>query len=103
MLPVTAMNLLQSIELLTRAVRVFAARCVAGLDANRARCEANIEQSLAMCTALAPEIGYEAAARIAKVAHETGRTVRDVALELSGLEKTALDRVLDPARQAGER
>jgi len=99
MLPVTAHNLLQAIELLTNASRVFARRCVAGLEADVAKCEANIEQSLAMCTALAPEIGYDKAAKIAKVAYESGRTVREVALEMSGLEKKKLDELLDARSQ----
>ena len=99
MLPVTAYNLLQSIALLARASEVFARRCVAGLEADAVKCEANIEQSLAMCTALAPEIGYDQAAKIAKVAYETGRTVREVALEISGLDKRKLDELLDPKSQ----
>jgi len=99
MMPVIAYNLLQSIELLTRASRVFAQRCVRGLEANVERCEGNIERSLAMCAALAPEIGYDKAAKIAKAASETGRTVREVALELSGLEKSTVDRLLDPKHQ----
>jgi fumarate hydratase class II len=99
MLPVTAYNLLQAIELLTNASRVFARRCVAGLEADAGKCEANIEQSLAMCTALAPEIGYDKAAKIAKVAYETGRTVREVALEISGLDKKKLDELLDARSQ----
>jgi fumarate hydratase class II len=60
-----------------------------------------LEQSLAMCTALAPVIGYDKAARIAKTAYETGRTVREVALESSGLDKTTLDKLLDPRAQTG--
>jgi fumarate hydratase class II len=99
MMPVMAYNLLQSIELLTNASRVFARRCVAGLEADVARCESNIDQSLAMCTALAPVIGYDKAAQIAKVAYETGRTVKEVALEMSGLDKTTLSGLLDPAKQ----
>ncbi len=99
MLPVTAHNLLQAIELLTNAARVFSRRCVVGLEADVAKCEANIEQSLAMCTALAPEIGYDKAAKIAKVAYESGRTVREVALEMSGLEKKKLDELLDARSQ----
>src|SRR5436309_2207819 len=71
MLPVTAYNLLQSITLLTRASQVFSRRCVAGLEANQQRCESNLEQSLALATALAPQLGYDQAARIAKVAYET--------------------------------
>jgi fumarate hydratase class II len=99
MLPVIAYNLLQSIELLANASRVFARRCVAGLEADVERCQANIEQSLAMCTALAPVIGYDKAAHIAKVAYETRRTVREVAIELSGLDKAKLDELLDPVKQ----
>src|SRR6266404_2623798 len=79
MLPVTAYNLLQAVELLASASRVFARRCVAGLEADAEKCESNIEKSLAMCTSLAPVIGYDKAAKIAKVAYETGRTVREVA------------------------
>ena len=99
MQPVAAYNLLQSIELLTSASRVFARRCITGLEADAEKCEGNIEQSLAMCTALAPEIGYDKAAKIAKVAYETGRTVREVALEISGLDKAKLDKLLDAKSQ----
>jgi fumarate hydratase class II len=103
MLPVTAYNLLQSIELLASASRVFARRCLADLEADKEKCESNIEQSLAMCTALAPVIGYDKAAQIAKVAYESGRTVREVALEISGLEKRRIDELLEPRKQTGRR
>src|SRR5690606_19400405 len=66
MMPVMAYNLLQSVSLLATASRVFADRCVAGLEADRERCESLVEQSLAMCTSLAPLIGYDEAAAIAK-------------------------------------
>jgi fumarate hydratase class II len=98
MLPVTAYNLLQSISLLSAASRVFTGRCIEGLEADRQQCESTIEWSLAMCTALVPVIGYDKAAQIAKVAHETGRTVREVAMEMSGLEKTRIDDLLDPRK-----
>jgi fumarate hydratase class II len=99
MLPVTAYNLLQSIDLLASASRIFARRCVAGLEADAGKCESNIEQSLAMCTALAPVIGYDNAAKIAKIAYENGRTVREVALETSGLDERRIDELLDPRSQ----
>jgi fumarate hydratase class II len=99
MLPLIAHNLLESIKILANGSRVFARRCVAGLEADVARCEGNIENSLAMCTALAPVIGYDKAAKIAKIAHETGRTVRQVALEMSGLDKARLDQLLDARSQ----
>ncbi len=98
MLPVIAHNLLQSIALLARAAENFAVRCVEGLRANPERCRAGIEQSLAMCTALAPEIGYEAAAEIAKEAYRTGKTVRQVALEKKVLPAERLAHLLDPWR-----
>src|SRR6058998_319587 len=98
MLPVMAHNLLQSIALLARAAENFAVRCVEGLKANPERCRAGIEQSLAMCTALAPEIGYEAAAEIAKEAYRTGKTIRQVALEKKVLPTDRLAHLLDPWR-----
>jgi fumarate hydratase class II len=100
MMPVIAYNLLQSIELLTNASRIFARRCVAALEANVERCEASIERSLALSTGLAPVIGYDQAAKIAKVAYETNRTVREVAAEMSGLDAKTLDEILD-ARKTG--
>jgi fumarate hydratase class II len=99
MLPVIAHNLLESIELLTNGSRVFAKRCIAGLEADVTKCEGNIENSLAMCTSLAPVIGYDKAAKIAKIAYETGKTIRQVALEVSGLDKAKLDQLLDARSQ----
>ncbi|HZR16160.1 MAG TPA: class II fumarate hydratase [Verrucomicrobiae bacterium] len=99
MLPVTVHNLLQAVELLSAGCRVFTERCITGLEADRAKCESNLEQSLAVCTALAPVIGYDQAAQIAKRAYESGRTVREVALESAGLDRQTLDRLLDPRSQ----
>jgi fumarate hydratase class II len=98
MMPVMAYNLLQSIELLSRAARVFADRCAAGIEANRERCEGLVEQSLAMCTSLAPVIGYDKAADIAKEAFKTGKTVRQIALERKLMSEAELNKVLDPRR-----
>lgn len=98
MLPVMAHNLLESVGLLARAADNFARRCVEGIAADQARCEAALEQSLAMCTALAPEIGYEAAAEIAKEAYRTGRTVREVAALKKVLPESRLQYLLDPRR-----
>lgn len=99
MMPVMTYNLLLSIDLLTTGSRVFARRCVAGLEADVEKCEGNIERSLAMCTALAPVIGYDQAAKIAKVAYQTNRNIREVALETTGLDKAKLDQLLDPRNQ----
>lgn len=98
MLPIMAYNLLQSIELLATASNNFAAKCIEGITANKERCQSLIEQSLAMCTALAPEIGYEAAAKLAKEAYRSGKTVREVAKEQKVLPEKRLDELLDPWR-----
>jgi fumarate hydratase class II len=96
MMPLITHNLLQSVTLLANAAEQFSGRCVKGLQADRQRCESLIEQSLAMCTALAPVIGYDRAAQIAKKAHESGKTVREVAREEQVLPDAELERLLDP-------
>jgi fumarate hydratase class II len=101
MMPVMAYDLLDSIELLAAASRNFAEKLVDGLQANRARAEGFVEQSLAMGTALAPEIGYDRAAALVKEAYASGRTVREVAREQSGLGEEKLRALLDPESMAG--
>jgi len=98
MMPVMAYNILQSIELLSHAAAVFADRCVAGLEANVERCQTMVEQSLAMCTSLAPLIGYDKAAEIAKESFKTGKTVRQVAMEKKLLSEAELNKAMDPIR-----
>jgi fumarate hydratase class II len=98
MMPVMAYNLLQSIELLSRAARLFADKCVSGIAANRDRCESLVEQSLAMCTSLAPIIGYDKASEIAKESLKTGKTVRQIAMERKIVDKETLNKALDPRR-----
>jgi len=99
MMPVIAYNLLQSIEVLANAARLLAERCVDGLEANRERCEEMVEKSLAMVTALAPRIGYDKAAELAKEAFATGRTVRELATAMEVLPLDELERVLDARSQ----
>ena len=96
MMPVMAHNLLQSIELLANGTVQFNEQCLVGLEADRERCESLVEESLAMCTALAPVIGYDQAAEIAKEAYRTRKTVREVAMERKVLPAAELDRILDP-------
>jgi fumarate hydratase class II len=96
MMPMMTHNLLQSIHLLTQAVNIFTEKCIVGLTADSHRAEAMIENSLAMVTALSPRLGYEAAAKIAKEAYETGKTVRQVAMEHQVLPEAELDKLLDP-------
>ena len=98
MMPVMAHNLLESIRLLAASAVNFAERCIDGIQAEKVRANEMIEKSLAMCTALAPEIGYDAAAAIAKESHQTGRTVREVTLEKGILSPQRLKEILDPRR-----
>ena len=100
-MPLIATNLLAAIRLLSNAAKVFTRRCLAGLEANEARCRELIEQSLAMVTVLAPRIGYDAAADLAKRAHSSGKTIREVCIEESVLPAEVLDDLLDPRRQTG--
>ena len=96
MMPVITYNLLQSIDLLSKGVLVFTEKCISGLRANETRTKELVELSLAMCTALSPKIGYDSAAKIAKQAYATGKTIREVALELNVLPPDELNKVLDP-------
>jgi fumarate hydratase class II len=96
MQPVIAYNLLQSISLLANGSRVLAEKCVDGIQADRERCAQMVERSLAMVTALAPKIGYDQAASIAKEAYASGRTVREVASEKKLLSEQELAKILDP-------
>jgi fumarate hydratase class II len=98
MMPMMADNLLESLELLTSVSQLFARRCVAGIVANRERCRQLIEGSLALTTALAPRLGYDEAARLAKLAYQEGRTVREVAAREARLPADELERLLDPDR-----
>ena len=96
MMPLIAHNLLQSIDLLTKAIQNFSNKCIKGLDADRTRCEEMIEKSLALATALTPKIGYEKAARIAKKAYDLRKNIREVAEEEGILSRQELDHLLDP-------
>jgi fumarate hydratase, class II len=93
-IPLIARNLLQSITLLASATRLFATRCVDGLQANRENCERAGEATLAIATALNPYIGYDRAAAIVKEAASSGRSLREVARE-HGVEESVLTEALD--------
>jgi fumarate hydratase class II len=97
MLPMIARNLLESISIIAGAAVMFRERLIDGLEADEEVCANYIEGSLAMCTALAPVIGYDAAAAIAKEAFASGRTVREVARERKVVSEAELERLLDPA------
>lgn len=103
MMPVMAYDLLHSIELLANASANFAEKCVSGIEANEHRLRELVERSLALCTALTPEIGYERAAALAKKASASGKTIREVAQEESGIPPERLARLLDPWSMAGDK
>ncbi|CAB1071876.1 aspartate ammonia-lyase [Alkalispirochaeta odontotermitis] len=94
MLPVIAYNLLQSIATLASVAEAFNTKCIAGIRADREACAAYIERSLALVTGLVPKIGYDQAAIVAKKAYETGKTIRQVALEGALLPEKELDDLL---------
>src|SRR3546814_13817887 len=79
----------------------FATRCVEGIEANEARITELVDRSLMLVTALAPEIGYDQAATIAKHAHETGSTLREAAPDLGTVDAATFDRLVDPRRMLG--
>lgn len=104
-MPLLAACLLESIDLLTNVSVAFREKCVDGIQADEKRCNELIEYSLSMVTALAPRIGYDPAAAIAKESVATGRTVREICagrLEQLGLTAEELLELLDPARMAGD-
>jgi fumarate hydratase class II len=96
MMPVMAHDLLESIRILSNVVDAFCEKCVTGIQANKARCAELVELSMAMVTALAPKIGYDRAAEIAKESVRTGKTVRELCREKKILPEKELDAALDP-------
>jgi fumarate hydratase class II len=101
--PVIAYAMLQSIRLLADAADSFAEHCVAGIRANEARIRELMERSLMLVTALAPKIGYERAAAIAKAAHANGTTLREEAVRLGYVSAAEFDRLVRPETMIGPR
>jgi fumarate hydratase class II len=95
MLPVIARNLLESVRLLSNVSRVFAARCIAGLEADEERCRTYALSSPSIGTSLNPYIGYEEAARVIKASLAEGKDLRTVVLERGLLSEEEVDRALD--------
>jgi fumarate hydratase, class II len=96
MMPVMAHNILESIRLLGNAADAFTEKCVVGIEANEERCRELVELSMAMVTSLAPKIGYDRAAEIAKESARTGKTVREICREKKVLLENELEGALDP-------
>ena len=96
MLPVIAHNVLQSITILGNVARILADKAVAGFTVNRERITSLVERNPILVTALNPVIGYEKGAQIAKKAYAEGRSVKEVAAEMTDLPPEELDRLLNP-------
>jgi fumarate hydratase class II len=103
MLPVIAHNLLESITILGNAVRLFAEKAVLGFTVNEGRLSEALEKNPILVTALAPRIGYEKAAEIAKKAYAEGRKIKEVASEMTDIPSEEIDRLLDPGSMTGGR
>ena len=101
MMPAIAFNMMLSTEILTNACRVVAERCSMGIQANEKRCVELCEQSLALATPLALFLGYQKAAEISHLAADTGRTIRELALENPDVPKDKLNEALDLRRLTG--
>ncbi|MGF1503066.1 MAG: class II fumarate hydratase [Paracoccaceae bacterium] len=99
--PMMIYNLLQSMQLLGDAAAAFTDNCVVGIEANEARIEKLMRESLMLVTALAPEIGYDNAATVAKTAHKNGTTLRDEAIALGFCDGETFDRVVRPETMIG--
>ena len=98
MMPVMGHATLESIQLMAAATRAFVEFCAEGMEANPEACEAAVEKSLSMVTSLNPLIGYENAARLAKEAFATGKTIRQLCREHGILPEATLNEALDPMR-----
>ncbi len=99
--PLIGANVLRSIDLLATAMEGFAERCVDGIEPNRDRIADLLDRSLMLVTALAPEIGYDAAAKIAKHAHVEGLTLKEAGLSLGLVDAETFDRVVRPESMLG--
>lgn len=99
--PVIVFSVLQSIRLLSDACDSFRAHCIDGIKANRERIAEGVSRSLMLVTALAPLIGYDKAAEIAKAAHKNGTTLREEALRLGSISADDFDRVMKPETMLG--
>jgi fumarate hydratase class II len=95
-LPLMAHCLHESIHCLANGARIFAQRCIGGLEADEAHCRELVDRSLMLVTALNPYIGYDQAAAVAKEALKTGRTLREIVLERKLMDAATLDRALEP-------
>jgi fumarate hydratase class II len=99
--PVLAYNMLQSIRLLADACNSFADNCVAGIEANEEHIAALMQRSLMLVTALAPKIGYDNAAKVAKAAHKNGTTLKEEAVGMGFVTAAEFEALVRPEKMIG--
>ncbi len=99
--PVIIYNVLQSIELISASTQNFVKYCLKDLQADQKQIKKHLENSLMLVTALAPHIGYDKAAQVAKKAHQEGLTLKESAVMLGVLEKEEYEKLIDPAKMIG--
>jgi fumarate hydratase class II len=101
--PLMAYAMLQSIRLLSDVSDSFTDNCIVGIEANRPRIKEHLDRSLMLVTALAPHIGYDKAAEIAKAAHKHGTTLREEAVKLGAISEVEFDRLVRPEDMIGSK
>ena len=94
--PLIIHNILQSIEIMADSGKTFALYCVKGIKADKKRIKYLLDNSLMLVTALAPKIGYDEAAKIAKEAHKKSTTLKDEVIRSGALDEKEYDRIMDP-------
>ena len=96
--PMIAYNILQSIDLIADSTKNFAIYCVKGIKANKKRIKEHLDNSLMLVTALAPHIGYDNAAKIAKVALKNGTTLKHETLKTGLVDEKDYEKIVDPKK-----
>ncbi|MBM3897495.1 MAG: class II fumarate hydratase [Thaumarchaeota archaeon] len=100
MMPVIAYTLLESLELISAAAKTFSKRCIDGIKANRTKTQRHADDTIAMITVVAPLIGYDRAARIAKKAMKSGKSIKDIIIDEGILPKEKANSILNPKKLA---
>ena len=96
--PLIAHNILQSIEIMSDSAKTFALYCVKGIKADKKKIKSYLDKSLMLVTALAPEVGYDKAANIAKLAHKNGTTLKEEVIKAGLLKEQEYDKIMDPMK-----
>ena len=96
--PLIIHNILQSIEIMSDSAKTFALYCVKGIKADKKRIKSLLESSLMMVTALAPKIGYDKAAQIAKIAHKKGTTLKEEVISAGLVEEKEYNKIMSPIK-----